>query len=431
MGREEKLTLQEATRYSIIKASLESKMKNEEAAEALKLSVRQVQRLKREVEVHDTSGVIHGNRGRKPTHTFTPEFKKSVIELAKTKYYDFNFTHLSEILAEEEGIYVNRETLRQWLRPLGLGGKVRKKPTHRKRRKRSEMEGKMLFLDGSPHRWFQEEPSTLLLCVDDATGKPLYGLFQKQEDQKGCFRVCIEVFKKHGLPLSFYLDRASQFITTRHKGTHITQSDEKPTQFERAMGELGISLIFARSPQARGRIERMNGSFQGRLVSEFRVKGIKDLESATRYLNEIFIPKYSRKFEVEPEEPVSAWRSLPDNVDIRNILCRRIQRKVRNDNTISIKKQVIQLLPTKSRHHFVRSAVAVNRWVDDSYHVFHKKAGEIPCYLLPSFIQKDGKVRPASGERTAETFFIEAGERSESSPLNTRKKATTAAPEKT
>jgi hypothetical protein len=316
---------------------------------------------------------------------FPKELKEGAIALARQKYFDFNFSHMSEMLEEQEGIKINRETLRQWLRPEGFGGKARRQRRHRKRRKRSEKEGHMLFLDGSPHQWFGDEKTTLLLSTDDSTGKPLYGLFRKEEDLDGCFQVCKEVFTRFGIPSVFYLDRASQFRTTRHK------SDlPPPTQFERAMSELGIRLIFAYSPQARGRGERINRTFQDRLVAELRLAKIAASDEATRYLNETFIPKYGRLFGVAPEDPESAWRPLPVDMDLRNILCKRYEAKANYDNTISVEGQAIQLLPTKTRLSFAKAQVAANRWLDGSWHVFHHAAGEIPCTPIP------GRVRPGS-----------------------------------
>lgn len=382
MGEGVTFTMRETVRYGVIQALLEKKINNKEAALALGLSMRQLQRIKKQVAQRGPEGIHHGNKGRRPSHSFSIEKKEKVVQLAKVRYFDFNFSHLSEILDEEEGVKINRETLRQWLRPLGFGGKVRKQPHHRKRRKRSSREGALLFLDGSPHLWFGTEPSTLILATDDATGKPLYGLFQKEEDLNGCLLVCIEVCRIYGLPAGFYLDRASQFTTTRHGGIHIAQSDQKPTQFERAMKELGIGLLFAHSPQARGRGERINGTFQDRLLSELRLRGINNTQDATAYLNQIFIPRYCRRFGVEPEDTISAWRSPPHEADIRNILCKRCQRTVKNDNTVSVDGQIIQLLPTRSRPHFVRAKIAVNQWVDGSWHVFHPTAGELPCNPL-------------------------------------------------
>ena len=307
------------------------------------------------------------------------------MKLANEKYFDFNFSHLSEMLEEQEGIKINRETLRQWLRPEGFGGKVRKQRRHRKRRKRSEKEGHMLFLDGSPHAWFGEEKTTLLLSTDDSTGKPLYGLFRKEEDLEGCFGVCKEVFARFGRPSVFYLDRASQFKTTRHKSDSV-----EPTQFQRAMSELGIRLIFAHSAQARGRGERINRTFQDRLVAELRLKNIADREGATKYLNETFIPKYARLFGVAPEDPKPAWRPLPQDADMRNILCKRYEAKVNYDNTISVDGQAIQLFPTKTRLSFAKASVTANHWLDGSWHVFHHTAGEVPCKPI------EGRVRPGS-----------------------------------
>lgn len=379
MRGEVTFTMKDVTRLSVVQSLLEGKMVNREAALALGLSMRQVQRMKRRVEVLGPAGILHGNRGRPPVHAFSPEERIRIITLAEERYFDFNFSHLSEMLEEEEHIRVNRETLRLWLRPRGFGGKVRKMPKHRKRRERSAREGKMLFLDGSPHHWFGEEESTLILCTDDATGNPLYGIFQKEEDLDGCFRVCLGVFRRYGLPALFYLDRASQFITTRHGGLHVSQNAQEPTQFERAMRELGIGLIFAHSPEARGRAERINGAFQDRLVAELRLKDIHNAKDATRYLNHHFIPRYCRRFGLPPQDKTSAWRTLPPNRDIRNIVCKRFQRTVNNDNTISVNSRIIQLLPTRNRSHFVKAKVQVNLWTNGTWHVFHPHEGEIPC----------------------------------------------------
>lgn len=374
-------TMEDMRRYSAVKAVIDGKMTNGEGAAALDLSVRQLKRIKKRVMRHGATGIRHGNCGRPPSHTFAETFKKRVIGMAQRRYKDFNFSHLSEMLEEEEQISVNRETLRLWLRPLGFGGKVRRQPRHRKRRKRSARMGQMLFLDGSPHRWFGTGESTLLLCTDDATGKPLYGVFRDEEDLDGCFAVCQEVFARWGLPASFYLDRASQFTTTRRGGLHVHQSDEQLTQFERAMGELTVRLIFADSPEARGRAERINQTFQDRLVAELRLRGITTADAATLYLNKVFIPRY--RFGVMPEDSRPAWRRLSSEVDLRHILCRRLVRTVNKDNTISVQGQIIQILPTRTRLSFVKAKVTVNLWLDGSWHVLHADHGELPCKPIP------------------------------------------------
>jgi transposase len=164
-------TMKDARRFSVMEALQRRSMNNREAAMVLNLSVRQIKRIKKKVKKDGLDGVIHGNTNRPSARAFA--FKNQVIEMVKTKYYDYNFTHLSEELQDKENISVNRETLRLWLRPLGYGGKTRKQPHHRKRRKRSEKEGQMLFLDGSPHRWFGDDKTTLILCTDDATDEEL------------------------------------------------------------------------------------------------------------------------------------------------------------------------------------------------------------------------------------------------------------------
>jgi transposase len=389
---------EEVRRYDVVAALLGGRMTNGDAAAALGISARQIKRIKAKVKREGPSGIRHGNRDRSSCRAFPSELKERVITLANEKYFDFNFSHLSEMLEEQEGIKVNRETLRQWLRPSGFGGKMRRQRRHRKRRKRSEKEGHILFLDGSPHQWFGDEKSTLLLSTDDSTGKPLYGLFQKEEDLDGCFQVCKETFTRFGRPLVYYLDRASQFRTTRHK------SDiPPPTQFERAMSELGIRLIFANSAQARGRGERINRTFQDRLVAELRLADITTRKEATRYLNHTFIPKYSRLFGVVPEDPEPAWRALLPDMDLRNILCKRHEAKVNYDNTISVDGQAIQLSPTKTRLSFVKAQVTANHWLDGTWHVFHRTAGEIPCKPIPGCVRPGSYMhpRPASEARAS------------------------------
>jgi transposase len=383
-------TMEDMKRYSVVKAVMDRKMTTSEGAAALGLSVRQLKRIKKKVRRNGMAGIRHGNCGRPPAHAFPEKFKKRVIKVVKRRYMDFNFSHLSEMLEEEEQIRVNRETLRLWLRPLGFGGKVRKQPRHRKRRQRCAKMGQMLFLDGSPHRWFGNIESTLLLCTDDATGKPLYGVFRKEEDLEGCFAVCQEVFTRYGLPATLYLDRASQFTTTRRGGLHVHQRDEQPTQFERAMGELAVRLIFADSPEARGRAERINQTFQDRLVAELKLRGITTADVATTYLNKVFIPRY--RFGVLPEDDKPAWRRLGPEVDLRQILCRRVVRTVNNDNTVSVDGQIIQILPTRTRRSFVKAKVTLNLWLDSSWHVLHAEHGELPCKLLPRVRATGGHV---------------------------------------
>ena len=300
-----------AQRYSILKLATEGFISSKEGANALKISERHFKRLKKNFRKFGPQALIHGNRGRKPPNAYPEEIKQKVLRLFRSQYHNFNLSHFTDILKEEHGIKVSRETVRSWLIKAGLLEPKPLKQKRRKRRPRSKKEGQLVFLDGSLHVWFGKKQFTLLLALDDATGKALGGLFAPRETVLGYFRLCYEVFSGYGLPGDFYLDRHSIFITTRHEGVHVKQSTQKPTAFQVAMAELGIGLIYAHSPQARGRIERSFRTFQDRLVKELALKGINDPEEANRYLREVFIPRYNRKFAVEAEDPEKAWRKPP------------------------------------------------------------------------------------------------------------------------
>ena len=383
--QEVKLTLAQAERYQTIKAALQGALNNEQAANALRISVRQVQRLKQRVKCKGAAGVIHLNTGRKPANAIAPSIKEQVIRLASDEYQNYNFSHLADTLAEEHKIKLSDETLRLWMRPLGMGKAQRRLKKHRRRRPRREQEGELLFLDGSPHPWFGDDgPKVcLLLSSDDATGKPLWGKFQPNEDRNGCFEVCYQVFKKFGLAAAFYLDMASQFTTTRHGGTHVKQGPEvEKTHFELAMQELAIDLIFARSPQARGRGERLNGSFQNRLAAELQRKGIKDCRAATEYLNRIFIPKYQKWFAQKPADPRSAWRPVPKELDLKSVLSDKHERVVANDNTVSFQGQDYQLTPPPGRCLLLHARIQVQERFDGSIHFVHPKLGELKAQKI-------------------------------------------------
>ncbi len=383
-GAEVKLTLNQVQRYETCQALLEGRLTTTEAARALGLSPRQMLRLKARLRAVGPQALVHGNTTRPPANKIPDEVKQRVLGLATTTYAQFNFCHLADILHEEQGILLSDETLRRWLRPLGHGRPVRR-GKHRRRRTRRPREGELLFLDGSPHPWFgPRQPSCcLLLASDDATGKPLWGRFQPEEDRDGCFAVCYQLFVRFGLPGAFYLDRASQFITTRVGGTHATHNpDREPTHFETAMSALQVGLIFAYSPQARGRGERLNGSFQDRLVAELARHKIRTARRATEYLNTTFIPRYARRFGHAPADPHAAWRPVPAGLDLREVLSAKFTRVVALDNTVRFEGQTYQLLPTSRCPGLARAAIEVQQWFDGSLHFRHARHGIITAKRL-------------------------------------------------
>jgi hypothetical protein len=384
MNRQEvKLTVALSQKYQILQAVIDAHMTNAQAAGALRLCIRQVQRLKNQVRRRGPPGVLHGNAGREPHNKLPQPLRQKILVLAATTYADYNFSHMADTLPEDEGIIVSDETLRRLLRAAGHGGKLRHVKVHRRRRQRRNKEGELLFLDGSPHPWFgpQYEPVCLLLTTDDATGKPIWGKFQPQEDRDGCMEVCYRTFLRYGLPLAYYLDRGSQFIHTDHRAE---QQGRKvpPTAFQIAMKALNIDLIFANSPQARGRGERINGSFQNRLVAELVRFGIHDCKRATRYLNQVFIPRYARRFGRPPADPTPAWRPLDPALHLPSILCAKHQRTVSNDNTVTFAGTLFQVEPPPGRHHLVHAKIEVQQRFDGSVHLVHPRYGELTAHKI-------------------------------------------------
>ena len=357
------------------------------AAYILHLSRRQVYRLKAAVRKEGRAGLCHGNQGRRPVNAAPILVHNRVVQLYKRTYgpEGYGLTHFAEALGEEHGIVLSRETVRKWLRADHQGPKPRRFRHHRLHRERRARKGQMLFLDGSPHAWLgpQCPKLTLILATDDATGEPLYGLFAPQETLNACFEALYYVAQRFGLPQSLYLDRASQFKTTRQGGLHRLQSHEGPTAFQIAMARLKVEVIFAYTPQARGRGERMNESFQGRLVAELIHNRVTESEAATKYLNANFIPRYARRFGISPRNPQSAFRPIPEGLDLRTILCVESIRTVESDNTIRLHGRRFQLRPPNCHAAFYGAKVKVQEWFDGSIHTYYDPIGEIPNKLIP------------------------------------------------
>jgi hypothetical protein len=383
-----KRKLKQDIRYDIIKKAInDPDWTAEQASEVLQLTVRQVFRLMAKVKAHGPDGLTHGNRGRQPATTLDDDLHRRVLDLYRDVYrkHNFTYTHFTEFLADDHQITVSRETVRHWLKVADLGRKAKRYCRHRLKRERRARKGQWLFLDGSPHRWFGNgQPRvTLILATDDATSEPLYGLLRPHETRDACFEVLFHVAQRFGLPEVLYLDRGSVFKTTRHGGIHAYQISEDETAFQIAMRKLGVKIIFADSPQARGRGERMNGSFQGRLVAELSLRGLRTMDAANPYINETFIPRYARRFAVAPRDPASAFRPIPEGLDLRRVLCKESTRRVESDNTVRLGGRLYQLYPPHSSPALYGAKVTVQEWFNGSVHVYYHTIGEIRNQLLP------------------------------------------------
>ena len=315
------------------------------------------------------AAVAHGHRGRQPPNATPDAVVADVIRLARTKYEGANHTHLSELLSEREGIDIGRTTLRRILVNAGLSSpRLRRPPKHRVRRQRMPRQGMLIQLDGSHHPWLgdQAPPFALLIAVDDATGTVVDAFFCEQEDAHSYFLLIQGLVQHLGVPVALYTDRHAVCKHTPGSGL-----PELPTQFSRAMEELGIQMIFAPSPQAKGRVERTAGTFQDRLVTELRLAGASSIGAANSMLEQ-FLPRFNRRFQVPPQHPEPAFRPLDPELWLDQILCFKHRRKVAKDNTVRFQLHTLQLLPGPERPSYAGTAVEVLEGLDGRLTVQHE-----------------------------------------------------------
>ncbi len=304
----------ELRRLHVIQRVLERVIKQVEAAEILSLSSRQIRRIIKRIRIEGGKGIIHKSRGRPSNRRIAGKIRDKVIQLYRKQYPDFGPTLASEKLLERDGIRVNDETLRMWLIEAGDWKKTRKRRGHRQWRERKHHYGEMVQMDGSHHDWFEGRgPGCVLMgYIDDATGA-VFGRFYGYEGTLPAMDSFKRYMKKHGLPLSVYLDKYKTYKSTAKPTIQDELNDVEPlSDFERALRELGVEVKHANSPQAKGRIERLFGTLQDRLVKEMRLRGIRTLEEANIFLEE-YLPIYNRKFSVSPKERDNLHRPLGED----------------------------------------------------------------------------------------------------------------------
>jgi transposase len=319
-----------------------------EVAMFLGLSERSVWRLRARFAREGPAALVHGNRGRASSRRIDETTRARVLALARTRYAGVNDTHLAELLAEREGIDLSRVTVRRILRAAGVPSpRMRRAPRHRSRRDRMAQAGLLVQVDGSRHAWLEERGPRLTLVggIDDATGILTGATFRDEEDTAGYLVVLRDTVRRHGVPGAWYRDRHGIFETPEKMTLTLEEQladTRTPTQLGRALAELGIGSIAARSPQAKGRIERAWGTLQDRLVSELRLAGASDRESANRVLAR-FLPRFNRRFGVPAANPVPAWRALPADVRLERVCALRYRRVVAGDGTVRAGATILQL----------------------------------------------------------------------------------------
>ena len=366
----------EQRRLLVLNQLLAGDLVNGQAAELLGLSIRQLQRLRGAYAARGAAALIHGNRGRVPGHALDPALAERVIELARSKYAGFNQHHLTEMLVEHEGLLVSRPSVYRILKDAGIAAPRRRRPPrHRQRRDRYPREGMLLQVDGSWHDWLEGRGPWLSLVggIDDATGRVPWACFQEREDAFGYFKLLREVIRRHGIPLAIYSDRHSIFWRTSKEWTLEEElaGRREPTQFGRLLEELDVQLILARSPQAKGRVERLWGTFQDRLTSELRLVGARTREQADLVLWR-YLSRHNRRFIVPAQEPTPAWRRWPAGRPFDDVFCYKYRRVVANDNAVRFWEHVIDIPPNPARPTYAQARVEVRECFDGSVRVYHE-----------------------------------------------------------
>ncbi|CAN7159582.1 ISNCY family transposase [Phyllobacterium sp. LjRoot231] len=330
----------ELHRIEVLSEVIERRRTIASAAIVLSLSVRQVQRIMRTFCLEGATALRHRSRGRRSNNRINDGVRELALQLVRERYADFGPTLAAEKLGEH-GFSVSRETLRQWMADDGLWLSRKQRRTFRQPRLRREYYGELIQIDGSDHRWFEDrgDACTLLVFIDDATGKLMQLLFVRSESAFSYFAALELYLKTHGRPVAFYSDKHSVFRVTKQDA----KGGQGMTQFGRALSELSIEILCANSSQAKGRVERVNRTLQDRLVKELRLAGIGDMTAGNAFLHG-FTERFNARFAVSPIKPNNLHRPLnvvPDRM--RDILCKREQRYVGEQLAFSYERKRIML----------------------------------------------------------------------------------------
>jgi transposase len=335
-----------------------------EAAEIIGVSCRTMRRWKRRYEEYGYDGLFDRRTQRPSPRRVPMETVEKVLLLYREEYADYNVLHFHEKLVEEHGVDLSYEWVKKALQTAGLVSKGARRGTHRRKRPRRPLRGMMIFCDGSTHEWMpllSGLKQDLIVFMDDATSEVYSAYLVDEEGTMTVMAGLKEVIENEGLFCSFYTDRGSHFFHTPKAGGSVDKM--KPTQIGRALVELGIEHIPSYSPQGRGRMERLFGTWQGRLPQELRKAGIKTMEEANRHIREIFIAWHNSHLTVEAREPGTAFVPA-GQTDLDAIICARHDRIVQNDNTVSLGRRCLQIESLQWRVSFAKSRVKVCEHLD-------------------------------------------------------------------
>lgn len=394
------MSQKELQRMKVVENAVSGRLKVSEAAELLQLSERQVTRLKGRVTSEAVDWVYHGNRGRSPANAISDETRQSVVKLALGKYVGFNDSHLQEKLTAEEGIVLSRQSVRRILRTAQISSpQKRRAPKYRSRRDRREREGMMVQTDASRHDWLEGRGPllTILGWIDDATGKVYAARFQREhEDAAGYLRTLRQLVETCGIPCSVYHDQHGTFQRNDEHWSVAEQlaGRQTLTQLGRALEELGIVSIAARSPQAKGRVERMWRTFQDRLISELRLAGAATVAQANAVLA-VYLAAHNERFARPAKQSSPAWRKLDRRLDLDYIFSLRYERTVGKDHVVSLGEGItIQLPPLPHQRGYAGRKVEVAQQPDGRLLVYLERR-----WLMEQAAPPDRPVRALDMQR--------------------------------
>ncbi len=357
------MTQKELTRLEVMQSLEAGLLVGREAAALLGLSERQVKRLRKAYRERGAAGLAHGNRGRRSPHRTPAAVEEAIVRLVGAQYRDYNDSHVRDLLEERHGIAVSRSTVRRVRQGHGLRSPRRRKaPRHRSRRERRARRGELLQIDASLHDWLEGRgpPLALLAFIDDATGEVLEAVFRHQEDAAGYTAGLWRLCEAHGIPLALYSDQRNVFGDLK----------TGESQFKRIVEELGAKVITAHSPQAKGRIERLFGTLQDRLVKALREANARTVEEANAVLA-AYLPGHNARFARPAADPTSAFRPWPEGLKPADVFAFKHARRVMRDNTIAFAGHVLPIPPQPHRRTFVRATVEVRQNLDGTLSVHH------------------------------------------------------------
>ncbi len=398
------LSPRESQRLHVLTLLESGKVTTAQAMEALGVTERQLRRLRAKLRAGGPTALAHGNRGRRAAHALPEDLQAQILACARGKYAGLNDVHLTEKLTGEEGLPVSRATVQRVLREARVPSPRRRRPPrHRSRRPRRERAGLLVQFDGSPYPWFEDRgpACSLLGGLDDATSSVLAACFRVEEDAAGYLWCLRELTGQYGVPAAAYTDKHGIFV---RNDPHWSLAEElagvqEPTQVGRAFQRLGIEHIVAHSPEARGRIERLWGTLQDRLVAELRLAGICTLPEANAFLRETFLPAFNAQFAVPPAVAASGYRPVPRGLDLDRGCAFHYDRVVAADNTVTVFGTVLQLQPGPHRRGYTKAPADVVQCLDGSWRVYvhDRLVATTPAPADPGQLRarkRDRKTRP-------------------------------------